>query len=179
MNNSTMVNYSHGKAFPKAIVNLGILFIITGVLLLINGNYFSLFIISVGVIFSCTYMGLQFDKQTNQYCEYVSFLVLKNRKWYNLDAFPFISILTKRLSSKQKSYLTFSTSFTDKFIYFDVCLLNHSHRKKIHIKRHDNLEDAKKTLNEVLSLLNVTSTKYNPVISEKTKRRKQLKTRSI
>lgn len=142
-----------------------------GVLITLGNPIIGLLVVLVGGFISFTSTGIQIDVENKKYKHYSSYYGIKQGQWKTLDSYPCLAILQSRQSSTTHSIGNIS-SITNSENYYDIYLLDKTHRQKLLIKRLKNKEQASKDAKEFAENLGVEFTTYNPVISAKTRSRR-------
>jgi len=127
-------------------------------------------VILVGGLGAFTRGGVQLDLINKMYRKYTSYYGIKTGKWKSFSSYPFLAVLSSTVSKTTSS--KGQTALTTKDKYFDLCLLTKTHRKKIFVKRHENMESAISDARLLANELEVEYTKYTPVVSDRTKARR-------
>ncbi len=91
-------------------------------------------------------------------------------KWVSVEGYPNISVLSKRFSSSMTSRSNLTMSLGSE-VFYEVYLLDKTHRLKHFIQSYEDVNMANKNMNIIASKLGVNPVKYSPVISQKTKDR--------
>lgn len=87
-----------------------------------------------------------------------------------LNELPYVTILVKNYS--RSTYGRSTSKITEKLKVYSVVLLNKTHRSRIKIGGFNNVNEAKKMLLEVSEKYSKEVVKYNPQVSDKTKKRR-------
>ena len=153
------------------IVIVGFVMILGGILSITENIYLGIGMAILGGFISLSGYGTQIDKSINKYREYSSLYGVKRGEWKSLDKYPFLSVLPSRTGMKIYSRTNQSTTNIDDS--FDICFLSENHRGKIVIQKLSTKDEAIAYAEALSDDLNIPLTKYNPVISDKTKSRRR------
>ena len=162
---------STGKFFPKPLVLLGYVGILFGLFSLIESWVIGLVYISISVMLSFNTGTLEIDVEKRRRRNFPFLFGLKLGSWSSIKEYTEIAVLRSTLSEKTFGGRT-SVSVTTTDVVFDICIMNSSHRKKLVIKQFDDKELAQNELSQLAKSLQLTATKYNPVVSQKTRSRR-------
>ena len=162
---------STGKFFPKPVVLLGYVGVLFGAFSLMESWVVGLIYITVSVFLSFNTGTLEIDVENQRLRNYPFLFGLKLGSWRTIKEYTEIAVLRSTLSEKTFGGRT-SVSVTTTDVVFDICIMDSSHRKKLVIKQFDDKEMAQMELLKLAESLQLTPTKYNPVISQKTRNRR-------
>jgi hypothetical protein len=170
--------YKFGNYFPIRIVIFAVLFIIWALYVIFSSHMPILggimLILPSFVCFTFKGVLIEIDStNSKKYKEYYSYFGLKVGKWKSLDNYPYITIMSHRLSYNVSNFGAKGASIKEDF--FEIFLLNQTHRHKILLKSDNNLEKISALIKQIAEELNVEIVKYNPVVSEKTMARRNLR----
>lgn len=158
---NSIISISNGPYFPKIANYGGYLAILFGMLSIVESPIFALVFILIGIYLSFTYHGIDLDIKSDKYRNYVSYTGIKVASaWKNLQPYSDLCILKTRESSARYSMSNQSNTTSES--YFDIFLLNESHRKKIFVERFSDLDSAQEKVFLLAKELNKKHTKYNP-----------------
>ena len=167
----TNVHISAGKYFPKPLVLLGYIGVLFGLVGLQESVLFGLAIISVSILISFNKGTLEIDVVNERLKEYPFLFGLKLGSWISIK--PYTEIAVLRMNVSETTYGGRTAQYvTERKVFFDVCLLDSTHIKRLVIKRCKDSESAKEIAEMLASKINKTFTKYNPVRTNSTKRRR-------
>ena len=96
---------------------------------------------------------------------YTSFFGFKTGGWKSLEIYKEIAILKSLVN--YKSYYKATIPLTSRETYYDIYLLDKTHRKKLLIKRLINKDQSILDAESLASLLKMELTTYKPILSEK------------
>lgn len=167
-----MIDNRIGKFFPPAIRTIGYVFLVVGILLMLDNPLLGLALALLGTTIVFIKSGIQIDPENKRLKEYTGLFGLKIGKWKGMEEFTDVSILQKRIVSTAISRANRPATTSDEIVY-DVCLLNKSHRKLQVVHR---LTDKNKSIEEASQLAKVLNLKYgpyNPEISAATRARRR------
>ena len=179
-NLKTPINNKLGMLFPPAMRAAGYLFLFIGVYFLSYSIYLKLWPFAlvaaapflIGFFIAITSHGILIDVEKKRYKKYTNIFGYQQGSWKKWTNYPFISILKNQVST-----MAFSSSnraaTTSKNLYFDICLLDKTHRHKLLIKRLKDQKTAIDDAQELAKMMNVRLTKYQPEISLSTQLRKK------
>ena len=174
------INNKLGMLFPPAMRAAGYLFLFIGVYFLSYSIYlkfwpFALVALApflIGFFIAITSHGILIDVEQKRYKKYTNILGYQQGSWKKWNNYPFISILQNQVST-----MAFSSSnraaTTSRNLYFDICLLDKTHRHKLLIKRLNDQNIAIDDAQELAKMMNVQLTRYKPVISMSTQSRRK------
>jgi hypothetical protein len=154
-------------------VAIGYLLVVVGLYAFVMINIFSGLLVIVGVFLVTSINGVLIDPVKKRIKQYSRYFGIKAGNWESLEPYPDLVILRRQLKSEATSYLTGSKGEITNDLYFDVCLANPSHRKKIEVNRLKGEEPARKSAEELAKLFGLEIKPYNPVISAKTRARRR------
>lgn len=157
----SIISISNGPYFPKVAIYGGYVAILIGMLSLAESSLLGFVFILIGIYLSFTYHGIDIEIASDKYRNYVSYIGIKVASaWKSLNPYSDLCILKTRESSAR--YSMSNQSNTSSESYFDIFLLNSSHRKKIFVERFSDLESAKEKAMMLANESNKKYTKYNP-----------------
>jgi len=162
---------STGKYFPRAFVYFGYIGILFGVISFFEAWFVGIGIILISALVSFNIGTLEIDTVNKKVRNYPFFFGLKLGNWSSITEYTEIAVLRKNISETTFGGRT-SNSVTTSEVFFDICILNDSHFKKLTIKRFTDKEKANQELNDFATQLGLKVAKYNPVTSQRTKRRR-------
>lgn len=145
--------------------------ILGGITLFIN-PIVGLIILIIGAFASFSTIGFEIDTEKIKAREYFNYLGLKLGDWEKLENFPDLAVLYSVQSSSAFSRAMIEME-TSREKFYNVCLLNASHRKKLVVKKLKDRIEAERLANEIADLLGKRFTNFNPKISAKTQERKR------
>jgi len=161
------------KLFPPAMRAAGYIPIVFGLLLIIPGAYISaLIFILIGSFITFANNGIQLDTNTNRSKQYVSYLGLRMGKWKSMEQYHHISILRSRETTTAFSRSNRRTT-TSEDVYYDITLLDDTHRQKLGVKRSKSEKLALESAKELVDILGFDFVKYSPQVSEQTRSRRR------
>ena len=160
-----------GNSFPTTLVIVGVIAVLGSVIEMFTNPIIAIILLLVGLFICTSSYGTEIDVTNKKYREYGSIYGLKRGSWFDLKTMPYIAILRSR--SGYRMYSTSNRSTTDTTDFYDVCLLNQSHRKKVVLMKFKSNDEALKFASNMESQLGVVLTQFNPVISEKTATRRR------
>ncbi len=170
MNMSEIIDNKLGKAFSPTAVIAGYVILGLGVLFLLGNIFIGIGLIAAACFVCFTGTGVQIDIKDKKYKEYTIIYFINNGKWKPFGEFVNLAILTTRQSYTTYSGSNRSMTSTDK--YFDIFLLNKSHRQKLRVGRHKKRESAMESAKELAAKLGIPFVEYSPEISERTRARR-------
>ena len=172
---SKIIDNSKGSPLPSIALLLGYLLIAAGFVAFNLAPYLAIAVILLGGFISFTRNGIKLDPTTKKYKSYTSYFGIKVGNWESYEKYPYITIMSRRLSSTINTKIH-SMAIQD--IYFDVCLLTESHRQNILLKRTKDKDEAMAELEKLTGVLQVEPAAYDPVVSERTRNRRFQRERS-
>lgn len=161
-----------GKLFPPATIVGAYTFMVIGFYSIVEILFYDIdsivknillgiFLIIVGSFIAFASKGILLDIENRKYKTYTNIFAYKQGEWKSLHDFQFITVLHKKLSSRAFSRSNRS-AITSREFYYDICLLNSNHRKKLIIARYTDKEMAINKAKELSSDLNMNLASYNP-----------------
>ena len=93
-------------------------------------------------------------------------------KWVPIDGFPYVTVLAKSYKNAISSRTNITVNF-DSDMFYEINLLNKTHRVKHFIKSYESIEEATKEMKRLAANLGVQVVKYAPLVSQKTKDRRR------
>lgn len=162
------ITYVHKKGLPFALNLLG--FLIGGIgVVLIQSDNIMLIVIGLPLLiapiapFTNRY-GTEVDSQKNGFREYSQILGIKRGKWFSMDPYPDIALLTIKESVTVGSR-TQTASYSENVS--GIYLLTANHRRKYMIQRFDTAMEAHKFGEKFAAKFNKNYVKFNPVRAER------------
>jgi hypothetical protein len=165
-----MIETYIGKLFQSTMVFGGYVLLLLGVLFLLPSPILGLVLLVIGLLVAFSTQGSEINITENKYRLYTKYVFVKTGAWKSITKYKQITIISSRLSSS--TFSRGNRELTNTEQYFDVVLLNETHRKKLVLSRSKDKTEAKKSLQLFETKLELTACVYSPLISEKTKRRK-------
>lgn len=141
-----------------------------GILILFSYPLGGLVLLMAGIFISFSTSGVQIDPRERQIKDYTKCFGIAFGKWENIEIYKDISVLSTRQT--YTAYSRANVSMTDAEKFYDVYLLDTTHRKKMKVKRCKGQEEALKEAQLLAEMLELNFTKYNPVISSRTRARR-------
>lgn len=170
----TQYTYKFGNYFPVKIIVFALLFMLYG-FYLINSDFIGVgcFLIIGSFLIATTKYGVEIIKENSskKYRTYYTYFGVKTGKWTSIENYPYIAILNKKMSYNMSSLGAKSLKFTEEF--YEIYLLNQTHRHKLLIKSSSDLEEISNGIKKIAQDLNVEYVQYSPVVSEKTAARRR------
>ena len=160
-----IINNVRGKSLPSLAVYQGYLFLVVGLFKFLTEPLSGLMITFLGGLLCFTFTGIQIDLNDNKYRVYTSFFGLKTGNWKSLEIYKEIAILKSLVN--YKSYYKATIPLTSRETYYDIYLLDKTHRKKLLIKRLINKDQSILDAESLASLLKMELTTYKPTLSAK------------
>lgn len=156
-----ILTHDYGKSFPPAMSFAGYIFAVAGIIASVNNVFLGALFIIAGIFIAFSRSGIQIDLSNKTYRSYNHLFGIKQGKWKNLEHFAYITLLrnkegTSALSRSNRRAVTSSN------LYYEITLLNSTHREKRSIKRFKNKEEALESLKELSELLNLPVSKFDP-----------------
>lgn len=167
-----MIDNKLGKFFPPVTVVIGYVFLAIGLLLIIGSPFLGIGLALIGTFGAFAKAGVQINANERMFREYTDLFGLKTGKWQSMDGFTDLAVLKKRITTTAHSR-TNQSATTSSDEYFDVCLLDKSHRRKQIINRFTEMDMAVHNAQELATKLNLNYGLYNPEISAATKARRR------
>jgi len=160
-----IIDINLGYTFNNALKAAAILVAISMIYTIIKGSIIAIIILFVCLIIITTKHGVQIDFSSKRLKKYSKYLFsFKGGSWQDISAYPFITVL--KFNRGNKIYSRSNREIITNKKYYEVYLLNKSHRKRILISRFSSEEDAK---NYAISLNNssyLEYVKYNPITKQ-------------
>ena len=169
-----VIDYNTGKVFPRPLVFAGYVCLVTALYFMYNriiNPIESIGLLFIGGFASFTSAGVQIDIVNKKYREYSSYFGLERGQWKSFETYTDIAVLGTR--EIQTSYSLTNVEMTERQKYFDICLLDKTHRDKLKIKRFIDKEQAIQDAKDLSEKLGVQFTTYNPQISSTTRARRR------
>jgi len=164
-----MIDNKLEKLFPPAMRAAGLIPILFGILLLLGQSYIAAIIFFIiGSFIAFADNGILLDPVGKRSKQYIGFVGLKMGKWKSMQQYCHITILRSRESTTAYSRSNRATT-TSAEIYYDVTLLDKTHRQKLGVKRFKGEQQAVAYSKRLMKALNFDFVKYNPEVSEKTR----------
>jgi len=160
-----IINNVRGKSLPSLAVYTGYLILVLGLFKFLIEPLSGLIITFIGGLLCFTITGIQIDLNENKYRMYTSFFGFKTGGWKSLEIYKEIAILKSLVN--YKSYYKATIPLTSRETYYDIYLLDKTHRKKLLIKRLINKDQSILDAESLASLLKMELTTYKPILSEK------------
>jgi hypothetical protein len=167
----TEIHISTGKYFPKPLVLLGYIGILFGLLGLRESILTGLTISTVSALISFNQGTLVIDVVNQRLKNYPFLFGLKLGSWISIKPYTEIAVLRMNVSERTFGGRT-NKSVIDKKVFFDIYLLDSSHTKKLVINRYTDYESAIEVAESLAAQISKRFTKYNPVRTNSTKRRR-------
>jgi hypothetical protein len=155
---------------PTAGIFAGYVLIVFGLILSFKASILGVVILIIGAIMSFTYNGVQIDVQNKRIRNYTNCLGIIFGNWEGIEIYTDIAVL--QINETSKAYSIGNVALTEKDKYYDVFLLNETHRIKFKIKRCLEKGLAVESAQYIASLLELKYSSYNPIISERTRLRR-------
>jgi len=157
------------RLFTPAMTVGGYILMALSVLAFLDGGYIGgvLLILAGGFIAFAT-NGILIDPNTKRTKQYIGYLGLRIGKWKSMEQYCHITILRSRESTTAYSRSNRATT-TRAEIFYDVTLLDKTHRQKLGVKRLKGEQPAIASAKELMNILGFDFVKYNPVVSEATR----------
>ncbi len=175
-----ILNHNLGKLFPPAMRTAGWFFIFLGTYTIfisisessIPMGIGGILLFLIGFFIAITPHGILINIEQKKYKNYTTIFGYKQGSWKPYSEYPFITLI-----QNNESTMAFSRSnrsaVTSSYLFYDICLLDHSHRTKLLVKRLKNKEEAVDIIKELSKLLDLTLAKYNPQLSTNSQKMKQ------
>ena len=133
---------------------------IVGVLVIVAGGFVSF-----------AKNGILIDPNLKRAKQYIGYLGLRIGKWKSMEQYCHITILRSRESSTTYSRSNRVTT-TSAETFYDVTLLDKTHRQKLGVIRLKGEKQAAEAAKELVKILGFDFVKYTPEVSEKTRARR-------
>ncbi len=163
-----IVHHKFGYTFPKHILIAGYILMLMGALLILAYPIAGTSFMIVGTFLSFTKNGMLFNPANKTYRGYTSYLGIKMGKWQPYSSYPYLAILRRTISKSSTSRMGVSKE-VGRDTYFDIFLLNKTHRVKLLINRQKGQDEAKQLARDLAQKLEVEYVAYKPVLSAKTR----------
>lgn len=160
------------KVFPPGMVVIGYVLAATGLYAFVMINMLSGLLVPVGLLFATSVNGVLLDPTSRRMKQYTRYFGVKAGNWEPVSPYPDLVILRRRLKSEATSYWSGSRGEISDNTYFDVCLADQSHRKKIEIVRLKGEDIARKKADEIAAAFGLEVKPYSPVISARSRARR-------
>ena len=160
------INNNHGTIFPPAMVFAGYIILVFSVFTLMSHWVFGLLLMLFSIFICFSFSGIDINIIEKKYRVYEKFLGIKSGKWLALDKFLYLTVLHNREVYEMHSMPNVTTSESKHF--FDVYMLDKTHREKLLIKRFKDANNALSYAKNLSTMLNIELTTYNPILSAET-----------
>lgn len=165
-----ILTHDFGKSFPPAMSYGGYVFIIGGLAALPTHLYLGVLFIFFGIIIAFARSGIQINPNDKKYRSFNYLFGLRQGKWKELSYYSGMTLLrnkieTSAFSRSNRQAITSSNSF------YEITLLDPSHRNKLCIKRIRERETAIIDLKEISELLKLPIVKFSPHLRKSKKPR--------
>ena len=159
-----------GFSFPGFIVFMGLTCMLFSIFIMIESPILGLIILIVGSFLGLSSYGSEIDITNQKFREYGSMFGIKSGKWEDLNTMPFIGVFKSKSGYLIYSRSTNSTTDIDDF--YDVCLMNTTHRRRLVLQKFKTKNEALNFVHSLENKIDSKLTEYNPRQSEKTINRK-------
>lgn len=160
-----------GFLFPPTSKFVGQIAFVVGVLAIFLAPLTGFFFAAVGAYVGFSKSGVLLNPEAGTYQDYVSVFGLRFGKHKSYSEYPFLSVMRNKITSKAFSITNRNTA-TGSDLFYDVYLLNQSHRKRVLVRRYSNLHDAKTSAQDLGKQLSKDIVMYSPVVSAATRSRR-------
>lgn len=165
------LNFSQGSPFNPSLVFVWYFFLLLGIMISFKNLALGICIIILSIIVCFTRIGVQIDFRKSVIMEYHSLFGIKVGKWVSIKVYKFITILKSHQVYTSNSRSGLSTK--DSRLFYEVYLLDITHRNKLKVSKKKTIADAMVVRDLLSNKLSIPIVDYNPSISEKTKARKR------
>lgn len=162
------IHHKFGSTFPTHILVAGYILMVMGLLIALSYPLAGLSFAFVGTFLSFTKNGMLFNPSTKVYRSYTSYLGIKMGKWQSYESYPHLAILRRTISKSRTSRMGVSKEVA-RDTFFDIFLLNKTHRVKLLVNRQKGQEEAKQLARDLAQQLGVDYVAYNPMLSARTR----------
>jgi hypothetical protein len=132
----------------------------------------SICFVLMGGFLAFTTRGMIINVTTKDSKTYTKVYGIPVGKWVPIEGFPYITVLAKSYKNTISSRTNVTVNF-DSEMFYEINLLNKTHRAKHFIKSYESLEEATKQMKSLAPKLGVEVVKYAPKVSQKTKDRRR------
>lgn len=154
--------------FPSHLIVVGYLLMLIGLLILLTNLIVGLALAGIGSFLSFARNGIEFNPTERLYKSYTSYSGLKMGQWKSYKSYPHLAILRRTIARSRTSRMGVSRE-VGRDIYYDIFLLDKSHRAKLLVSRQNNPEEAKRKARLLTEHLKVEYVAYNPQLSARTR----------
>ncbi len=167
-----MIDNDLGKAFPPAAVVIGYIFVATGLFIAFGNPVLGIGLAAVGAFGAFARTGVQIQPEKKTYREYTALFGVAVGGWKPMEDFADVAVLKKTLTTTAYSRANrpVTTGSND---FFDVCMLDPTHRQKQVIKRLTDKDLAVKEARSLANLLNLRYGPYDPQLSATSKAKRR------
>ena len=167
-----MIDNIFGKFFPPSVVVVGYIFLVAGVLFILENTFIGIGLAVIGTFGAFAKTGVQIDPAKQLFREHTALFSLKFGNWQSLEGYTDVAVLKKSISTRAYSRSNRSAT-TSSEKYLDVCLLDKSHRKKQTISRWTDKEMAIADAKKLTERLTLNYSRYNPEISTESRAKRR------
>lgn len=160
-----------GSLFPPTMTFVGKIAFIVGLFFVLFAPLLGLFVLLVGAYLGFGKLGVELIPGQESYREFTKIFGLRLGKPKSYKAYPFLSVMRTKVTSSAYS-MTNRNASTGSDVYYDVYMLDQSHRKKVLIRRFSNLHDARTNASELGKLISKEVVMYSPVVSAASRARR-------
>jgi len=121
-------------------------------------------LILFALFISFSFSGIVIDSVNNRYKDYSVYFGIKTGRWQPLDKYIYLTVLCNNEMYETHSRANVTTSEAAK--YFEVFMMDKTHRDKLLVKKFKNSESALKYANDISCVLNMELTGFHPALSE-------------
>jgi len=101
------------QSFPLILSIAGVVFVIVGIVTVLNDNYKGIAPIVLGLIFAFTHMGFEIDFEKKLYKEYILIAVFKFGTWKSISDFDYVFVRKVELKDWRK-YIVYKIFLKDR-----------------------------------------------------------------
>lgn len=171
--NKAIISHEFGNPFNRIMILAAYLLIPVSVISVWEGNFLTAIIFAIiSAYMLLLRKGIAFNPSTKTYKNYIALLDYKKGEELSYANYPDLAILRKRIVTQALSRGNAVSTIEDQWKYH-LYLLDNKHRKRILVKTVLNEETAKKEAVDWADKLGVNYVRYNPVISEQTRKRRR------
>ena len=167
-----MIDTNLGKAFPPAAVVIGYIFVATGLFIAFGNPVLGIGLAAVGAFGAFARTGVQIQPEKKTYREYTSLFGVAVGSWKPLEGFADVAVLKKTLKTTAYSRAN-RPATTGSNDFFDVCMLDPTHRKKQVVHRFTDKDLAVKEGQSLAQILNLRDGPYDPQLSATSKAKRR------
>ncbi len=167
------MNYQLNHTFPPSMRIAGWVIAVLGVIFAIESFILALPVILLGGFIATAINGITIHVKPKTYNSYTSLFGIRLGKQKTLKGYRFVSIIKRSVSHTTYSRANVPHTSAKENLH-EVCLLDHSHRRKLRVGRFTSLEKARVAAKEISLALEMKQVKYQPRLSLKSQLKRKI-----